>query len=334
MSAQRNDLAAMRPVYFFSRPSRTQAIVFGTNVLHWVVAPIAIILATSLLIYLALSAAPGDPIAQILGSRSTPEQRALLAQQLGLNLPAPVRYWHWLTHALTGDLGLSFAYRQPVVDIIGPRIGTTLSLVVYSALIIVTGGITVGSLSGLFKKFRPFANILIGLGVALPGYVVALVLVSVFSVNLRWFPTYGAGVGFADSIWHLTLPAIALSVGWNAYVAQITSAAVAEEVAREHVLTARARGLHPFIIFRRHIMRNAAVPVMTTSGLAVAGLVAGSVIVETAFAIDGIGALLVRSVLAKDYSVVTAVAVLIVTVFVAITTLIEAIQNIIDPLRR
>jgi peptide/nickel transport system permease protein len=303
----------------------------ASGLLRWVGGPVATVLVASLVIYVGLSFAPGDPIAQVLGDRSTPEQRAALAASLGLDQPVLVRYGGWLVNAVQGDLGLSFAFRQPVIEIISPRLLTTLSLVAYAGAIIIIAGILLGSAGGVSRRLGPIVSMLIGLGIAVPGYVVALILVSLFAVGLGWFPTFGAGEGFSDRLWHLTLPAFALSIGWTAYIAQITSAAVREESQREHVMTAKARGLPPMLIFRRHIMRNAAIPVMTASGLAVAGLVAGAIVVESAFAIDGIGSLLVKSVAGKDYAVVVAIAVLIVSIFVLITTLIDLVQTLLDP---
>jgi peptide/nickel transport system permease protein len=284
-----------------------------------------------MLIFAALSLAPGDPIAQILGSRSTPEQREAMRVTLGLDDPLPVRYWNWLVNALQGDLGLSLAYRQSVSDLLEPRIGTTLTLVLLSTVMILVVGIVLGALGGGIPQLRPVVSFISGLGIAIPGFVAASVLISIFAVRLGWFPTFGAGTGFVDQVWHLTLPAIALSIGWTAYVAQITATAVKEEASREHVETARGRGIPAFVVFRRHIMRNAAIPILTISGLTIAGLVAGSVVVETAFSIDGVGSLLVKSVSSKDYSVVTAIAVLIVMVFVVMTTLIDILQAAIDP---
>lgn len=300
-------------------------------IIRWLLGPIVTVLLTSMLIFAAISLAPGDPIAQVLGSRSTPEQREAMSQTLGLDDPLPVRYWNWLSDALHGDLGLSLTYRQNVTDLLEPRAGTTLMLVLLATIFILVTGIVLGALGGGIARLRPVVSFLSGLGIAIPGFVAASALISLFAVKLGWFPTYGAGSGFVDQVWHLILPAVALSIGWAAYVAQITATAVKEESAREHVETARGRGIPGFTVFRRHVLRNAAIPILTVSGLTVAGLVAGSVVVETAFSIDGIGSLLVKSVSTKDYSVVTAIAVLIVVVFVLMTTVIDIVQAAIDP---
>ena len=289
------------------------------------------VLAASFVIFSSLSLAPGDPVSQILGQKATQAQRAEMRTQLGLDDPLLVRYWHWLTGVLHGDFGTSLTYRQSVSGLLGPRILTTLTLVVMSAVLILLVGVALGAFGGTSQRWRPVVNGIVGFGVAIPGFVAASVLISIFAVKLGWFPTYGAGSGFVDRIWHLTLPAVALSLGWTAYVAQMTAAAVKEEAGREHVMTATGRGLPRQLVFRRHIMRNASIPVLTASGLTVAGLVAGSVVIESAFAVDGIGSLLIKSVSNKDYSVVTAISLLIVIVFVLVTTVIDVAQAALDP---
>ncbi|MFJ9634539.1 ABC transporter permease [Streptomyces sp. NPDC101175] len=297
----------------------------------YVVGPVAIVLCASFLLFAVLTWAPGDPVAQLLGPHASDAARAAMRARLGLDDSLPQRYWDWLTSALHGDLGTSLTYRQPVSDLLAPRLLTTLLLVAMSAVLILLAGLLLGGVGGTSPRWRPLVNTLSGLGIAVPAFVATTLLISVFAVNLGWFPTSGAGSGLADRLWHLTLPAVALSIGYAAYLAQLTSSAIGEEAEAEHVLTGRGRGLPRSWLFHRHILRNAALPILTASGLTVAGLVAGSVVVEPAFGIDGIGSLLIRSVSAKDYPVVLAVSVLIVTVFVVVTTLLDAGQHLLDP---
>lgn len=288
-------------------------------------------LAASFLIFSALALAPGDPVAQILGPKATDDQREQMRKTLGLDAPLLERYWHWLTDALHGDFGTSLTYRENVSALLQPRIATTGLLILMASVLILAVGLLLGAFGGSNERWRPAVNAIVGLGVAIPGFIAGSALISFLAVRLGWFPTFGAGSGFGDRLWHLTLPAIALALGWSAYVAQMTSAAVAEESRREHVLTARGRGIARWAVFRRHIMRNAAIPVLTASGLTVAGLIAGSVVVEPVFAIDGLGSLLVKSVSNKDYAPVIAISMIIVTVFVVVTTAIDVIQIALDP---
>ncbi|WP_433519545.1 ABC transporter permease [Nonomuraea sp. CA-143628] len=295
---------------------------------------LATILAASIVIYAGLSMAPGDPVARILGARATDEARAAVRAQLGLDDPLLERYWHWLTAALRGDLGRSSTYRQEVTSLLGPRIQTTLLLVAMAAALVLVVGIAVGVAGGAARHGRPIVATLVAVGIAVPSFVAANALIGVFAVRLGWFPTYGAGDGFLDKVWHLTLPAIALSIGYGAYVSQLTSTAVDEESDKEYVATSRGRGIPAGIILRKHVLRNAALPVLTASGLAIAGLVSGTVVVEQAFGVDGVGALLVQSISGKDYDVVTAVSLIIVVVFVVMTTMIDLVQAALDPRER
>ncbi|MFF8632410.1 ABC transporter permease [Streptomyces werraensis] len=298
-------------------------------------APLATILVTSFVLFAVLSATPGDPVAQLLGPHATDASRAAARLRLGLDDPLPLRYWHWLTGALHGDFGTSLTHREPVTSLLGPRLPTTFLMVAMAAVLILLGGLVLGGIGGVSSRWRPVVSTVTALGIAVPAFVATTILISVFAVQLGWFPTSGAGTGFTDRIWHLTLPAVALSIGYGAYVTQLTTAAIREEAKADHVLTGRGRGLSSGWIFRRHILRNAALPMLTASGLMVAGLVAGSVVVESAFGVDGIGSLLIRCVSSKDYPVVTAIGLIIVTVFVVVTTALDAAQTLLDPrLRR
>jgi len=299
-----------------------------------VLGAVATVLVASFVIFVGLAAAPGDPVAKILGGRATEEARQQLREQLGLNDPLLVRYWNWLKGAVRGDFGTSLTAKQDVSALIGPRLGTTFLLVGMSAFLVIVVGVGLGVFGGISRRGRSATAALVAVAIAIPSFVAANVLISVFAVNLGWFPTFGSGDGLGDQIWHLVLPAIALSIGYGAYVTQLSSASVSEEADKEFVTAARGRGIPAPVVLRHHTLRNAALPVLTASGLAVAGLVAGTVIVEQAFGIDGIGGLLVRSVTSKDYPVVIAVSLIIVVTFVVINTAIDLVQVMLDPRER
>jgi peptide/nickel transport system permease protein len=161
--------------------------------------------------------------------------------------------------------------------------------------------------------------------------VAAIVLITIFAVDLHWFPTFGSGTGFADRIRHLTLPAVALALSYLAWVSQVTRATVTEELGREHVITARARGIRERNVLRRHVLRNALPPITAVSGLTVAGLVAGAVVAEKAFAVNGLGSFLVDAVQRKDFAVVQAIALILVTVFILTNSVVDAVNALLDP---
>lgn len=292
------------------------------------------VLAASFIIYAGLSIAPGDPVAQLLGGRASDASRAAKRSELGLDDSLVIRYWDWLTSALHGDLGTSLTYRGSVADLVGSRLETTVMLVLMAAVIVVVAGVALGMVGGVYPKLRPAVSGTIGLGIAIPSFVSASALIGIFAVGLGWFPTYGTGDGILDQVWHLVLPAIALAISYASYVAQMSTAAFSEEASRDYVITSRGRGVPETVILRNHILRNASLPVLTASGLAVAGLVSGTVIVEQVFSIDGIGALLVESITGKDYSVVMVISIVIVIIFVVITTAIDMLQSILDPRTR
>jgi peptide/nickel transport system permease protein len=289
------------------------------------------LLVASFVIYGALYLAPGDPATLLAGGHATPTLLAEIHRQYHLNDPFFVRYWEWLSGVLGGNLGESFVYREPVSTLIGSRIGTTAFLIAYASGLILLLGIALGVVAGLTRRVGSAITAVTSVGLATPSYVAAIILVTVFSVDLGWFPVFGAGSGFADELKHMTLPAVALALSWTAFVAQLTKAAVRAELDSEHVDTARSRGLRTSGVIRRHVVRNAMIPITTVSGLTIAGLVAGDVVVEQAFGLGGIGSFLVQAVSQKDFAVVQALCLLMVAIFVVVNTAVDIINGMLDP---
>ncbi|HEY3483846.1 MAG TPA: ABC transporter permease [Ilumatobacteraceae bacterium] len=294
---------------------------------------IATLLVSSFIIFSSLYLAPGNPIATLSGGRTLPpESVAILEERFHLDEPFLVRYWSWLTDVFRGDLGVSIALRQDVSDLIAARIGTTLALVAYSSAIILLVGIGLGVLSGL----RPGAvdtTILLVTTVlaALPAFVASTFLIGVFSVRLGWFPALGSGEGLFDQLRHLTLPAFALAAASLALVARVTRASVREELGREHVQTATSRGLSRSVVIRRHVLRNAAIPITTVAGITIASLIALAAVVERAFSLNGLGSYLVAAAASKDFAVVQAISLVLVTVFVVLNTIVDLLYAVLDP---
>jgi peptide/nickel transport system permease protein len=298
--------------------------------LRRVAPPVITVLAASFVVYAALSAS-GNPVALIAGPHPTPRQAAEIRRQLGLDQPLPTRYWHWLWQVLHGNLGTSLYYKTSVASLLAPRTATTALLVLYAGVVVIAIGVTLGAIGAVWKRTSPAVAAFAGFGVAIPSYVAAAWLISLFALKLHWFPALGAGSGMPDRLWHLTLPAVALAIGWSAYVAQITRAALREEITREHAEFARGRGVAPSRVFRRHVARNAAGPILNVSGITVASLLAGTVIIEQAFGINGLGSLLVSSVSNQDDNVVEIITLIILVVFILATTLTDTLHAIFDP---
>ena len=292
------------------------------------------LLVTSFLVFASLYIAPGDPIDFLIQGRSpSPEAVAAISQHYGLDQPFLAQYATWLGNALHGDFGTSFQYRDDVASLVASRLPTTFSLVLLSAAIIVVLGLASGILGALTAGRVADKAVLVGVTVlaAIPSFAAAVLLTSVFAVRLGVFPTFGAGEGVADRLYHLTLPAIALSLTFVALVARVTRSSMLDELGREHVEVALSRGGSRTDVVRRHVLRNAAGPILTITGLLVAGLLVSSAVVETAFGLDGIGSLLVTSVDKGDFPVVQALVLLVVAVFVVINFVIDLLYPLIDP---
>ncbi|MGH3273754.1 MAG: ABC transporter permease [Streptosporangiaceae bacterium] len=291
------------------------------------------LLVSSLVIYSSVYIAPGNPISVLSGGRALPRQSVLaLEARYHLNRPFFTQYWDWLTGVLHGNLGYSIIQRENVSTLIGPRIATTTELVLYAAVIIVVAGIALGVLGALRPGMVDTSTLLATTFLAAtPSFVAAIGLVTIFAVNLRWFPALGNGTGFADQIYHLTLPAIALAVSSLALVARITRAAVREELEKEHVQTAVARGIPRRQLLRRHVLRNAAIPITTVTGVTIASLIAVAAVVETAFNLNGLGSYLVSSASSKDFAVVQAISLLLVAAFIVTNAFVDLLYAVLDP---
>ena len=291
------------------------------------------LLVASFVIFAAVYLAPGNPVSALTGGRSvSPDALRILEERYHLNDPFVVQYGRWLGNALHGDLGISITNREDVSTLVASRIPTTAGLVLYASLIVLGVGIGMGVLGGLRRGVVDTSTVVISaVTAAIPAFVAAIVLILVFAVDLGWFPAFGNGEGFLDSLWHLTLPAIALAISALAIVARVTRAAIREEVGREHVQTAVSRGIPRRQIIRRHVMRNAAIPITTVSGVTIASLIAVAAVVEIAFSLNGLGSYLVQSAQSKDLAVVQGISLILVTAFVVVNTLVDLLYATLDP---
>jgi peptide/nickel transport system permease protein len=288
----------------------------------------------SLLVFFSRFVVPGDPVRFLLRGR-TPSAEAVtsVTEQYGLDLPPWQQYLNWIAGVLQGDFGRSLQYRQDVSTVIGERLPVTLGLVLMAGAMIAALGLAAGIVASLNRgRFLDRAT-LVGLTVlgAIPSFVGAIVLIAVFAVQLGWFPSFGSGEGFADTVYHLVLPSIALALVFVVLIGKVTRSSMVEQLGREHVEVATSRGLTRGAVIRRHVFRNAIGPILTVSGLLVAGLLVASSIVEAAFGLSGIGSLLVQSVDRLDFPVVQAIVLLVVTAFVVVNAIVDILEPWIDP---
>ncbi|GAA1056250.1 ABC transporter permease [Agromyces luteolus] len=288
---------------------------------------------SSVVIFCAVLLTPGDPVSAFAGgTRPTPDMIAAIRAEHHLDDPVWLQYLHWAGGVLTGDLGTSYVYRTDVVDLIAPRVGITVLLVAYAVVLIAVFGVGSGIVAATRGRIADRAVLMAtSIGMALPTFVVAILLIWIFARVLGWFPVYGAGEGFLDQLYHLTLPAISLAVLYIAYLSRITRGAVVSQLHSEHVETARVRGIPRARIFRRHVFLNASPQILAVSGATVAGLFAVSAIAEQAFGIGGLGSLLTEAAARKDVPVVQVISLLLVVVFVVLNAIADVAIAIIDP---
>lgn len=293
------------------------------------------LIATTLVVFVALNATGGDTLPLYSANAElTPQAEQALRDEFHLDDSLPARYVRWLGDAVTGDLGRSIQFRQDVGPLVGSRLGTTLLLLALASVLTVGVGLGLGLLGArggtAGRAVLAFASV----ATAVPTFVASALLIATLAVAMPLFPVFGDGAGLVDRVWHLILPAVALSIHGFGVVGRLTQAALESAGRLGHVDAARARGLTERHVRRRHVLRNALPAILNVSGLEVAALLGGSVIVETAFGLSGLGALLVQAVEGRDFPIVQAVVLLLVAGYLVVNVTVEVLQDRLDPHRR
>jgi peptide/nickel transport system permease protein len=310
----------------------------GAAVLHFILRRIAIALPLLVLVSFGVFAlvhlAPGDPARALLGSRpSDPATLAAIRELYHLNDPFIVQYGKWLWQVLHGDLGRSIQSSQQVTSAIRQRLGLTVFIGLMSTTIVLGLGILLGMLAGFRRGTRlDRGMVMFGvLGISSPPFVTGIFLLYLFGVVLGWFPIYGAGRGFLDRLWHLTLPALALALSVMAIVVKITRTAVIQELDKDYVVFARARGLAPARIVFGYVLRNALIPVVTAAGIIIVGLIANAIYVEVTFALPGLGNLTVEAVHNRDIPLIQGTTLFLSAFVILLNLLVDLAYVLIDP---
>lgn len=304
------------------------------RVVRTLAAMVTTLVVTSFLVFASLHLAPGGPL-QFLGQGRSQSAAAIASEkaQYGLDRPFLSQYLRWLSGVVHGDLGRSFQFRSDVRSLLAARLAPTLTLITLAGLLIIVVGVlagVVGALNAGRVADKAVLVLVTTLG-AVPPFVASILLISVFSVGLGWFPTFGVGDGLLDRLHHLALPSAALALTFVALLGRVTRSAMLDELGREHVEVALSRGIPRWTVLRRHVLRNAWGPIMTTSGVVVAGLLVSSAVVESAFGLEGLGSLLVQSVDQRDFPVVQAIVLAVVVTFVVTNVLVDLLQAVLDP---
>lgn len=300
---------------------------------------IATLIGASVIVFLVLDILPGNAAEILMGADASPEAVAALAAKLGLDQPAWTRYWHWVGGMLTGDLGDSYAYGSPVAELILERLALTAPLAIMAMALTTVLALVVGITAA--ARHNKLGDVgLMGLtqvGIAIPNFWFAILLILLFSVKLQWFSAggfdgWGEGLdGVVQGIKALLLPTIALAVVQAAILARITRSAVLEVMREDFVRTARAKGLAQRAVLWGHVLRNALIPVVTVMGMQFAELMAGTIVVENVFYLPGLGRLIFQSIANRDLIVVRNCVMLLAAMVVIVNFIVDLLYAVIDP---
>ncbi|WP_198971026.1 ABC transporter permease [Xylophilus sp. ASV27] len=297
---------------------------------------IATLAGASIVVFLVLDILPGNAAQILLGPDAAPDAVAALAHKLGLDQPAWTRYWHWIGGLLTGDLGESYAYGSPVLELILERLQLTVPLALLAMLFTTVLALAVG-VSAAARHNRLADVGLMGLaqvGIAIPNFWFAILLILVFSVKLQWFSAGGFDgwdAGLLPGLKALLLPALALAVVQAAILARITRSAVLEVMREDFVRTARAKGVTQRAVLWTHVLRNALIPVVTVMGMQFSELLAGTIVVENVFYLPGLGRLIFQAISNRDLVVVRNCVMLLAAMVVVVNFVVDVLYAAIDP---
>lgn len=290
----------------------------------------------TLVIFIALNLAPGDPASFMMGTAGDPSALAQLRVELGLDQPVWLRYLNWIGGLLSGDFGVSYTYRVPVATLIAERLQVTLPLAVLAMALSVVIAIPAGMLAASRRGTAIDASVsgLAQVGLAIPNFWLAILLVFVFATTLRWFSAGGFpgwDAGLLPALKALLLPAVALALPQAAVLTRVTRGALIETLSEDYIRTARAKGLSEGQTIRRHARRNAIIPVLTILGLQFTFLIAGGIIIENVFYLPGLGRLVFQAIAQRDLIVVQGVVVVLVLAAVIVTLVVDAAYALADP---
>ena len=302
----------------------------GKFVLKRVGQMVLVLIAVSILIFALVRITPSDPIASMTkGKTISEETRQELIVRYHLDKSTPEQYLIWITGAVRGNFGESYQYKQSVSYLIGERIGTTLTLVILSGIIAMAIAIPVGVLSAVKMNtwLDKLLSIITLIFVASPVFLTALVLMLVFALKLRWFPAVYQGGGLKEML----LPAIALAMNMIALTSRITRTSMIEQMNADYIRTATAKGIPRRRVIVTYALKNALIPVITVASIQIGTMLVGAVLVESVFAMGGLGDLLITGIKASDYPVVQSVTLLMVFIFLCINLLVDILYAVIDP---
>jgi peptide/nickel transport system permease protein len=301
-----------------------------------VLAAIPVMGFVALFVFLLLRLSPGDPAAIIAGDTATPEQLERIRESLGLNDPLHIQFLDWIGRLLQGDFGTSILSGKPVIEMIAGRMEPTISLALTTILLSIVIAVPLGVIAAWKHGtiIDQFVMALSVVGFSVPVFVIGYVMISVFAMDLKWFPVQGfapISEGLGAFLERIALPTFTLTLLYIALIARITRTSMLEILGEDYIRTARAKGLREGRVLMRHALRNCSVPIITVIGIGFALIISGVVVTESVFNLPGLGRLTVDAVLARDYPVIQAVILLASLIYVVINLLIDIAYVLLDP---
>ena len=305
-------------------------------VLKRLVAMVPVLLLVSVVIFSLLHLTPGDPVVVMLGEEATPESRESLRRELGLDRPLPIQYGVWLGRVLQGDLGRSIRTHQPVSEAILQRLPVTLELSLLAMAVSLAIALPAGIVAAVRRNSNAdlLSTVFSLLGVSMPNFLLAVLLIYFLSLQLRWLPPIGYVNPLDDlgaNLKAMIMPAITLGTALAAVVARLTRSTLLEVLNQDYVRTAWAKGLREGVIIRRHAMKNSLIPVVTVVGLQLGNLLGSAIVTETIFALPGVGRLVIDSIFQRDFPLVQGVVLYLALIFLAINLLVDLLYAYLDP---
>lgn len=295
------------------------------------------LIAASVLVFAFIHLVPGDPIYVLLGDTATPDQVDALRHQLGLDQPVIVQYFWWVGDALTGDLGRSIFFQAPVLSVIADGAETSILLASITMIWVVAIGVPIGAIAAM-RQGSLLDQSLSGVAMlmaSVPTFWVGLYLILIFAAWLGWLPSSGYPsifeTGGLANLRYLILPSITLAAPNAALILRLTRASMLDVSREDYVRTARAKGIRPWQVVRKHIFRNALLAVVSAFGFTFAALISEAVVTETVFALPGIGRLVVQSILRRDYPVIQGIILVIVVLYLVINLIVDLSYRLLDP---
>ena len=290
----------------------------------------------AVLVFLLTRLASGDPVALLLGDQATAEDIAQARVQYGLDKPLPTQFVLWVGELLHGNLGQSLFLQRPVAQALLERAEPTLFLALFAVAIAALIGVPCGMAAAIWRGSAADQGLsgIAMLGASVPSFWMGLILIQFFAVHLGWFPASGygdPGTPLGQRLYHLALPSMVLGLLNSALIIRFTRASMLDILGEDFVRTARAKGLPERVIMVKHVLRNALVPIITVLGLTVALMIGGTVVTETVFNLPGVGNLVVRAVLRRDYPVIQGTLLVIAGIYVFINLAVDLLYTLVDP---